>query len=191
MNLDGTWIAGAVIVLALVAARLQYGRVTSVNWQPIRRRLTPVINAVAKRYLGEDWYATSRRVREEHVATLNLHPRQVIADLEAVGYEDQPLASHSVDWTGRPEAASMCRYIGLKPYPGAPYWLRKRQVHVRVFETGAGRSVLTAHAETNPWRFWEWRDHYQSESLDIQAGRMLVASDLAIEPESLSETHAS
>jgi len=182
------WLAGFAVVGTLVFLRARYGPITSVRWQPIRRLVVPVLNWAAKRYLGSDWYATSQRDRDEHVASVDLAPDELLDDLEAAGYEPQPLASLSVDWAGRMEVASWCRYYGPKPFPAAPYWLRERQVHVRLFETDEG-TALAAHAETNPWRADRWQDHYRSESIDVQEGRRLVAADLGIEPRSLSERH--
>jgi len=187
------WLAGAAVVLTLVLLRARFGPITSVRWQPLRRLLLPLMNAVAKRYLGEDWYATSTRSKREHVATVPIQPHEVLDDLEAAGYEPQPLASLSEDWTGREEQASWCRYYGPKPFPAAPEWLRERQVHVRLFCRGGycTETAITAHAETNPWRFDRWRDHYQSRSLDLQEGRELLAADLGIDIEPQSDTHDS
>lgn len=182
------WLVGAVVVATLVIVRARFGPITSIRWQPLRRALVPVLNRLAKQYLGEDWYATSTRDPSEHVATLPVGPEAVLDELESVDYDPQPLASYSVDWEGRDEIASWCRYYGPKPFPAAPYWLRERQVHVRLFVTKNGETIVTAHAETNPWRPDLWRDHYRSESYDVQEGRELVAADLGIKPAPLPET---
>jgi len=185
------WLGGFALVLSLVLARAYYGPITSVEWQPLRRLLLPVMNWAARRWLGEDWYATSTRSKRELVATIPADPQVALVDLETMGYEPQPLASLSEDWTGTLEFASWCRYYGPKPFIAAPYWLRERQVHVRLFVTDDGETRLTAHAETNPWRFDMWRDHYRSQSLDVQEGRTLVAADLGIDAVPLPDTHDS
>lgn len=190
---DPVWIAGAIAVAIVAAARVYagpdlFGRLVD-RLQPYRRALLPYVDAAAKRYLGDDWYTETTVSHAEHVATLQLEPGDIVEDLEAAGYEPQALASVATDWRGRTEVASYARYYGPKPFPGAPDWLRARQVHVRLFRTAERASpagppltftVVTAHAEANPWRPDRWRAHYDAEAIDVDEGRELVADDLGV-----------
>lgn len=180
---DWLWWAVAAVVAVLVAARAYAGPAWfgpgARHWQPLRRVLVPLLHRLAQAYVGEEWYAETHTAEREHVATLALDADDVLEDLAAAGYEPQPLASVATDWTGEMEAASWARYHGPKPVPGAPYWLRDRQVHVRLFERADGVAIC-AHEESNPWRPDLWRDHYRGETLHVERGRQLVAEDLDI-----------
>ena len=178
LGLDPVWVAGFALILTLGVARYRFGPITSVRWQPLRRLLVPVIHRIGQRRFGEEWYATSEQDPAGHVATVDVAVDVLLDDLEAAGYEPQPLASLKT-WQGREEAASWARYVG-GPGVGGLQWLRSEQVHVRLYRTGAGETAIFAHREANPWRPDLWRAHYRGRGQDVQAGREQVAEDLGV-----------
>jgi hypothetical protein len=187
LGLDPVWVAGFALILTLSVARYRFGPITSVRWQPLRRLLVPVIHRIGQRRFGEEWYALTEQPAKSHVATLRWPLQTVLADLEAEDYGPQPLSSLGEDWEGNPEVASWAKYVGPKPFPGAPEWLRRYQVHVRLYRTDDGRIRVAAHKEINPWRPDLWRAHYRGRGQDIQAGREQVADDLGVALEDVEE----
>jgi hypothetical protein len=211
---DVVYVAGVALVATLVAARLyapgDWFSEDSRFWAPVRRLAVPLLHRVFTNADG-DLYAETDVGVDERVATLQgVTVDDVLDDLAAAGYRPQPLASFASDWAGRPEAASWARYHGSKLYPGAPEWLRRRQVHVRLFEvddhasiTGSwpdgdeptmkvqGRSavIVTAHEEPTSWRPDLWRAHYSGRDVSIERGVRMAAKDLDIERAPKSQDH--
>jgi hypothetical protein len=178
---DDVVFIGGVAIAAIGIARFYYGpRFNEVPWQPLRRVFIPLAHTIAKRSLGEEFYATYNVSPVEHVATLETKPEAVIEDLEAAGYVVEPLAGLKTDWNGTTEVASYARHRGSKPFPGAPEWLRRRQVHVTLFTAPDGETIITAHEEFNSWRPDLAERHYRGETMDVQKGRRLAATDLGI-----------
>lgn len=174
-------IAGATIA-GLGAARFYYGpRFYEVPWQPLRRVTIPIAHKIAERKLGDDFYAAYEVGRREHVATLDVPFEDVVEDLEDAGYVPEPLAALKRDWNGSTEVASYARHHGEKPFPGAPEWLRERQVHVTLFETPDGEgTIVTSHDEYNSWVPWLAEDHYRGIGMDIDRGVEAAADDLGV-----------
>ncbi|UHQ96485.1 hypothetical protein [Natrinema halophilum] len=179
-------VTAAIVMIGI--ARAYYGpEFNEVPWQPLRRVFIPLAHTIAKRSLGEDFYAAYEVSPAEHVSTLNIKPEVVIKDLEEAGYVVEPLAGLKTDWNGNTEVASYARHRGSKPFPGAPEWLRRRQVHVTLFPAPSGGTIVTAHEEYNSWRPDLAEQHYRGVTQDIQKGRLLAASDLGIAIESPPE----
>lgn len=178
-----------VAIAAAGAVRFYYGpqKFREVPWQPLRRVFIPIAHKVAERSLGAEYYAAYQVSRGEHAATLETDPEAVIEDLEAAGYVPEPLAAFKKNWNGHGEIASYARHRGPKPFPGAPEWLRERQVHVTLFEHPAGGTIVTSHYEYNSWRFDLAEKHHQGVDMDVQLGRKLAAADLGIELETPPE----
>lgn len=177
-------IAGAAIA-AIGIARFYYGpEFREIPWQPLRRVFIPIAHGIAKRSLGEDFYAAYEVKPKEHVATLEVDPEDVIEDLEAAGFVTEPLAGLKTDWNGNTEVASYALHRGPRPFPGAPEWLRRRQVHVTLFPAPRGGTIITAHEELNSWRPDLSERHYRGETMDVQKGRELAAVALGIDLES-------
>ena len=204
--IDAYWLAGAAVVATLVATRLYAGPHLFSDrtrfWGPLRRLAIPTLDRVL-RDVDEDLYASNQATREEHVITLDVSPDAVLEDLADAGYQPQPLAGLKTDWEGRTEVASWARYRGPKPFPGAPEWLRPRQVHVTLFTfvdepdmipvigefDDVEQTIVTAHEEANPWRPDQWREHYRAVGQDIALGRRLAAEDLGV-ADHVHDTHA-
>lgn len=176
------YLAGFAIVLLLVVGRLfvgeHYFNDRGRFWGPIRRAFIPWLH---RRFQDVDdyFYAETEVEKDQLVGVVDESPDAVIDELDAAGYEPQPLASLATDWTGRTELASWARYYGSKPFRGAPEFFRPRQVHVRLFERDGGTAIV-AHEESTPWRPDLWRDHYGAHSLDVERGRELAADDLGL-----------
>ncbi|RQG93748.1 hypothetical protein [Natrarchaeobius oligotrophus] len=182
--LDHIYELAAVGIAGLGAARFYYGpQFYEIPWQPLRRVFIPMAHAVAKHKLGDEFYAAYETSRREHVATLDVPHEDVVADLEEAGYLVEPLAALKTDWNGNTEVASYARHYGSKPFPGAPEWLCKRQVHVTLFEAPGGGTIVTAHAEANSWRWDLVEEHYRGVGMDIDYGRQEAAQDLGIDPQ--------
>lgn len=178
----------AVAIAGLAATRLYYGdRFYEIPWHPLRVTIIPLAHGIAKRTLGEEYYTTYDVDPVEHVATLDIGPEDVIDDLEAAGYVVEPLASVKTNWTGTEEAGSYARHRGEKLFPGAPEFLKERQVHVTLFEAPNSGTIVTAHEEPNSWRPDLVEEHYRGESTNIELGRQLAGEDLEIEPTSAPE----
>ena len=183
-ELAGIGLAGFAVG-ALAGARLYYGpQFSEVPWVPLRRAVIPVAHRIAQRQLGDDFYAVYDVGREEHVITLELSVEDAVDDLEIAGYLPEPLAAFKTDWNGNTEAASYARHIGSKPFPGAPEWLRERQIHVTLFDAPDGGTIVTAHEEWNSWRWDKAEAHYRGETMDIEKGVALAAKDLDVVPTS-------
>ncbi|QCC57349.1 hypothetical protein [Natrinema thermotolerans] len=181
-------IAGAAIA-TIGIARFYYGpRFREIPWQPLRRVFIPIAHKLAQRSVGEEFYAKNEAKPKEHVATLKAKPEAVIEDLGAADYVVEPLAGLKTNWNGDTEVASYARHRGSRPFPGAPEWLRRRQVHVTLFPTapapdGSVGTIVTAHEELNSWRPDLAERHYRGETMDVQKGRELAAADLGIDLE--------
>lgn len=169
-------------------ARAYYGEeFNDIPWQPIRVTFVPIVHKLAERKLGEEFYAAYDVSKREHVATLDVPHEDVVADLEAEGYVVEPLAAVKTDWNGNQEVASYAKHYGSKPFPGAPTWLKERQIHVTLFPTEDGEgTIVTAHAEANSWRPDLVEEHYRGIGMDIDEGREEAASDLEIDLEEAS-----
>lgn len=182
---DHTYEIAAVAIAGLGAARFYYGpEFHDVAWQPLRTTIVPIAHRIAERKLGEEYYAAYSVDQDEHVATLEADPDDVVTDFEAAGYVEEPLAAVKTDWNGNEEVASYARHRGSKPFPGAPGWLRERQVHVTLFPTPDGDgTIVTAHEEYNSWRPDRVEEHYRGETMDVDLGRELAADDLGVDLE--------
>jgi hypothetical protein len=195
---DVIYVGGVALVATLVAARLyapgDWFSEDSRFWAPVRRLAVPLLHRVFTNADG-DLYAETDVGVDERVATLQgVTVDDVLDDLAAAGYRPQPLASFASDWAARPEAASWARYHGSKLYPGAPEWLRRRQVHVRLFEIPAATArgpavIVTAHEEPTSWRPDLWRAHYSGRDVSIERGVRMAAKDLDIERAPKSQDH--
>lgn len=195
---DVVYGVGFALVSLLVVARFYAGEHWFNDrarfWNPIRRTAIPLLHRLFQRS-DEDLYAETEVGKDERVAVIPMPPRLVLKDLAAEGYQPQPLASLARDWMGRTEVASWARYEGPKPFPGAPEWLRPRQIHVRLFDAhslagmdGSPATIVTAHEEATSWRPDQWRDHYTGRTLDVDLGRAIVAEDLGIALEMTTST---
>lgn len=191
IDADPTTIAAVALVVVLGITRTYFGSaVLSTRfarfWGLARRLYMPVLDRIAKRAVGVG--AENHATRAEHVADLPASVLTVIRELNHASdpaFEVSVLSGLKTDWAGNTEAASVVAYVGPKPFPGAPRWLRAEQVHVFMFRANDVTRVC-AHREANAWRPDQWRDHLRKgPSFDVSAGvdavrEWLVASGVSL-----------
>lgn len=190
---------GAVVLLFGIARLHTSPKMWSPNrrdfWNPLRRYVWPPIDRAAASvpYL---YAKTSVTDGEVIVTGLGLTIEELAADLEAAGYEAQPLSSIArLDVDGAPgdgelERLSAARYYGdrvgegILPAPvldALPEWaVRKRQIHVRPFGPD-GDLTVTAHDEYNPWCVPYALPHFFGTTLNAERGVAIAAVDLGLE----------
>ena len=141
-------------------------------WNGIRRFGVPILNRMAKRFIGVDKlenYSSSR----QYVTTVDgdVSVKELSKKFNQVrNFEVPLLAGFKTNWDGHPEIGTLVAYHGDKAYPGAPNWLRDRQLHVTFFRDDAGDIVVTAHEEANSYRPDLWKDHLFEGSFNIEKG---------------------
>lgn len=165
----------------IVLARVYFGdtlfhvRWLSV-WNVIRSVKAPAINTyVLGNLVPFDFEIENQAHEDEFVGVTSESPRDVALSLAEVTDNEVPLlAGFKTDWEGRQEKGTDVNYYGPKPLPGAPDWLRPRQVHRTYFRVrdGEGRfhTVVTAHDEANSYRPDKWKDHLFKESFSAKEG---------------------
>ena len=145
-------------------------------WGTARRIYMPVVDRLAKRVAGVA--AENHAHESEHVADVDHTPREIARALDRVTdrvFEVSVLSGLKTDWDGHTEVASIVAYAGPKPFPGAPNWLRREQIHVFMFRTPDGRTRIAAHREANAYRPDKWKDHLRKgPSFDADAGVQAV-----------------
>ena len=170
----------ALIVLGRIYVGEQYFKDRGAFWNPLRRRLVPWLHRVFQDADG-GLYAETEMREEEYVGTLDDYPENVRDQLLEKGYQFNPLASLATDPDGNPEVASLAWFHGSTPFPGAPSFLRPRQVHVRLVDVSdpvGPRTAVYAHEEATSWRPDLWQDHYGAKSMDVELGVAIAAYDL-------------
>lgn len=177
MDVAAPALVATLVTLRVVAgpAVLSLRRVTL--WGTARRLYMPVVDRAAKRVAGIS--AENYASRAEHVGDYPLTTQEAanrIQDHSARAFEVSVLSGLKTDWGGNTEVASIVGYHGPRPFPGAPDWLRPKQVHVFMFRVEAGTRVC-AHEEATSWRPDLWRDHLRKgDSFDAEAGVAEVRS---------------
>ena len=173
---DPTAVGAVALVVSLVIVRLYFGNTLlhtrfAPFWGVARRLFMPVVDRVAKRTVGIS--AENEATREELVTEAPASPDEVIARLQRGSerrLEVSVLSGLKTDWDGNTEVRSVVGYEGAKPWPGAPRWLRDKQVHVFMFRDGDVTRVC-AHEEANSWRPDLWADHlFKGPSFDVAEG---------------------
>ncbi len=196
LSADPEYLAVGLAVTLLAIARLQTSdRIWAPScralWSPLRRFLWPVLDEAFAHVPG--LYAkTTVRDDEVVVEGLDISLCDLLDDLEAAGYEYQPLASlarfdpsSSRGVAGEVERASLARYhgdrVGGGLTVGFPDWfVRNRQVHIRPYGAD-GNLTVTAHDEYNAWNPVFALHHLGGIGLDADRGVQLAAADLGIE----------
>ena len=183
---DVVYWGGVAIVTLLVLGRVYVGEHNFNDrgrfWRPLRKRLIPWLHAFFQR-ASDDLYAETEMRPEEYVGTIDEPWRDVRDQLLEAGHTYNPLASLATDPDGNLEKASLSWYHGEKPFPGAPKFLKPRQVHARVFAIDDSTTAVYAHEEATSWRPDLWKDHYRGESMDVELGVAITAYDLGLQDE--------
>lgn len=125
-------------------------------WSPLRRYVIYPLDE----HIGHIRFISpaGRVGKGQYVETVDADASEVLDAFHQIGLEVQPLAKVTKNWNGDFEIASVARYYGQKPayipssfYRVVPNWLRKYQIHIRIFP-GENGTIVTGHCELNPWR---------------------------------------
>ena len=169
-------LAAILLVSTLVIARFYTGSVLLQIkylefWGTARQLFMPLIDKLAKRLVGIS--AENHAKEIEHVADIRNSPREIAETIQANSkreFEVSVLSGLKRDPKNRKEVASIVGYMGNRPWPNSPEWLRSKQVHIFMFEYG-DYTRLYAHVEANSWRPDLWRDHlFKGDSFDAEQG---------------------
>ena len=187
IELDTVALAAILLVSTLVIARFYTGSVLLdikylEFWGQARQLFMPLIDKLAKRLVGIS--AENSAHETEHVVDIRNSPREIAQTIQENtqrDFEVSVLSGLKTDWDGNTEVASIVGYMGARPWPNAPEWLRSKQVHIFMFEYG-DYTRLYAHVEANSWRPDLWRDHlFKGESFDAEQGVRITESWLDTE----------
>jgi len=138
-------------------------------WETLRRWLLPLLDRIARERLPGDHYASYELASREIVGVIDAPPERVEQLLWEAGARRMPLAALKRLPDGRVE-------IGSWAFRESP--LARRQVHVMLFATAEGRTLVAAHEEAsalNPWTAW---DHYRGVGLSAEKGERAVRERL-------------
>ena len=175
------YLAAAMIVSGLLLLRLQYPqRFHMIPWSVVRRIAYPVIQRRIER--GWGGFPDADLPEEQHLETVDQPPAVVQRILEENGFTIEPLAAYRQDCTGANEHASLAYHYGPKLFPGAPSWLRERQVHVRLYpRDGGSKTALVGHDEYNSWRPDLVEEHLTDATMAVEPARTRVRKALGQE----------
>lgn len=167
-------IVAAGVVIVLLSTRYFFpGAFHAVPWRVVRRILYPYL----QRRINKEWgeFPSGDMPEEQHLATVDKSPVEVQTTLEDAGYVEEPLAAVRADWTERQEYASLAKHYGPKLFPGAPTWLKERQVHLRLYPRDNGtKTAIVGHDEYNSWRPDLVKEHLTDETLNIERAQKKV-----------------
>ena len=167
-----TLIVAVAVVVGLVVGRVYFGSLLfdpclARLWDTVRGAAIPIIDRLRASRLPTSPSFLQSVPTEQYAATVDLPEGTLGEELSAVRPVEIPLlAGYKTDWRGRDETATYVWQYGPKPWPTAPRWLRRYQVHVTVFE-----DTVTAHREANSYRPDLWADHLLTgESYSVSDG---------------------
>lgn len=165
--MEPQYVAPAVVLIG-IAARAYFGRSlfhphSIVPWNVVRRLASSLIQQVVYRWVG-DIDVENEAVRDEYVGVIESGDvTQVAKALNDVADPEVPLlAGYKTDWEDREEVGTLVFHHGPRPWPTAPKWLSRYQLHITFFyvDTPDGRQIMaTAHVEANSYRPDLWVDH--------------------------------
>lgn len=144
-------------------------------WEPLRRLALTRGDEAAE---GTGLYASSTLPREDMVGTIPMNVEEVEEELEALGFDRNPMSSWKRSHDGRPEAGSW----GLRGLPeeidALPPAARavvaasaEDQLHVILFERGPEATDAGAHHEASSINPEEGPDHYRGRGQDVERGK--------------------
>lgn len=165
-------------VLVVVLVRLWLGGVVfaprwSRLWNVLRTVLVPVVQQLIYKRTPLSVEIENKAHGVEWVGVIEPTERPLASVVDTVRPVEVPLLSGlKTAPDGAQEDETFVWYYGPSPFPTAPRWLRRYQVHVFTFATHEGVKVF-AHAEANPWRPDLWADHLRKgESFSVPEGVM-------------------
>lgn len=174
---DPVLVYGVLAVLLAIVVRVYFGDVVFSPryvrvWGLVRRIGVPILDRLVRNRLGIDAGIHYRIPREHGVARVEWSWTEVADRMaRAESFEVPLLAGYKTDWEGRAERGNLVSYHGPKMFPGAPNWLRSRQLHVMFFEDESGNTIVAAHEEANSYRIDLWADHLFAKSMNVEEGQ--------------------
>lgn len=151
-------------VLVVVLIRLWLGSVVFAprwarTWNVARTVLAPIVQQLIYRRTPLNVEIENNAEWVEWVGVIEPPGEPLATVVDEVRPVEIPLLSGvKTSPDGVEEHETFVWYYGPRPFPTAPRWLRRYQVHVFTFRSGDGIEVF-AHAEANPWRPDLWADH--------------------------------
>lgn len=176
-------IAALLVSYAMFYEGLLY-KLGNERWSFLRSLLPYVDNAAR-----EQGFYTSYTINEqEYVTTIDDGHTEVVESLKGIGAMDAPLAAHKNDWAGREEVSSIGFYgdysgdviqswSKLKRFVYMTLFIRKK-LHITMFETKDGKTVVTAHYESSEYNIFTAYKHFRGKAYNIQKGVRLAKDKL-------------
>jgi hypothetical protein len=165
-------------VLVIVLIRLWLGGVVFAprwarTWNVARTVLAPIVQQLIYRRTPLSVKIENEAEAVEWVGVIEPTDEPLAVVVDDVRPVEIPLLSGvKTSPDGVEEHETLVWYYGPSPFPTAPRWLRRYQVHVFTFRSEGEVSVY-AHAEANPWRPDLWADHLnKGQSFSVPEGVM-------------------
>jgi len=143
-------------------------------WNALRRTLLPWLDEQAD---SSGLYAAYELDPREFVGTVDLSVDEVEEELEALGFDRNPLAALKYAPDGRPERSSWALrdlpayFDDLPPLAQAAVAaLQEDQLHVMLFERPDGRTDVAVHHEASSINPEQASEHYRGGEYDVQKG---------------------
>lgn len=138
-------------------------------WEYVRRGLLPLLDRMLRRRAPGQHYAAYQLSMDEVVGTIDATPEEIEQLLWDAGFRRMPLAALKSLPDGRVERGSWTYRDSL---------LADRQLHVMLFATAEGQTLVAAHAEANALNPMVAMDHYRGRGYDVPAGERQVRKRL-------------
>ncbi len=162
-------VATTALLLFLRARRSAYSRrvlgPAADGWEYVRRGLLPLLDRLLRRHAPGQHYAAYQLSLDEVVGTIDATPEEVEQLLWDAGFRRMPLAALKDLPDGRVERGSWAYRDSL---------LADRQLHVMLFATSEGQTLVAAHQEANALNPAVAMDHYRGRGYDVPAGERAV-----------------
>lgn len=143
-------------------------------WNALRRTVLPWLDEQAD---DSGLYAAYELHPREFVGTVALSVDEVEEELEALGFDRNPLAALKYAPDGRPERSSWALrdlpefFDELPPLAQAAVAaLQEDQLHVMLFERPDGRTDVAVHHEASSINPRQAAGHYRGGEYDVQKG---------------------
>ncbi len=138
-------------------------------WEFARRLVLPLLDRLLRRHAPSQHYAAYQLSLDELVGTIDATPEEVEQLLWDAGFRRMPLAALKDLPDDRVERGSWAYRDSL---------LADRQLHVMLFATSEGQTLVAAHQEANALNPAVAMDHYRGRGYDVPAGERAVRERL-------------
>ncbi len=131
--------------------------------------MLPLLDRLLRRHAPGQHYAAYQLSLDEVVGTIDATPEAVERLLWESGAKRMPLAALKDLPDGRVERGSWAYRDSL---------LASKQVHVMLFATATGETLVAAHEEANALSPFRALEHYRGVGYDVPAGERAVRERL-------------